>query len=79
MISRATYTKNQLVPATISRIFLFTQRLHGLTSIDNSAAVIENYSALVQGRNRVEEVEGSQIPLKLEVKYNDSLFHLCIL
>lgn len=41
------------------------------TSIDDSAAVVEDYSALVQSRNRVEEVESAQIPLKVSVKDHD--------
>lgn len=43
------------------------------TSIDDSAAVVEDYSALVQSRNRVEEVESAQIPLKVSVKDHDTL------
>lgn len=38
------------------------------TSIDDGAAVVKDYSALVQSRNCVEEVEGPQIPLKLQLK-----------
>lgn len=38
------------------------------TSIDDCAAVVEDYSALVQSRNCVEEVEGPQIPLKLQLR-----------
>lgn len=45
-----------------------------LASIDDSPAVVENYSALVQSRNGVEEVEGAQIPLKLAVKCHNILF-----
>lgn len=39
-----------------------------LTSIDDSPIVVEDYSALVQGRNCVQEVEGPQVPLRLQLR-----------
>lgn len=47
------------------------------TSVDDGAVVVEDYSALVQSRNRVEEVEGPQIPLRLQLR-TISLFLICI-
>lgn len=47
------------------------------TSIDDRAIVVEDYSALVQSRNCVEEVEGPQIPLKLQLR-TISFFLICI-
>lgn len=47
------------------------------TSIDDSAVVVEDYSALVQSGNGVEEVEGTQIPLKLQLR-TMTLFFICI-
>lgn len=38
------------------------------TSVDDGAAVVEDDSALVQGGDGVEEVEGPQIPLKTPTK-----------
>lgn len=47
------------------------------TSIDDGAIVVEDYSALVQSRNCVEEVKGPQIPLKHQLR-TISLFLICI-
>lgn len=46
------------------------------TSIDDRAVVVEDYSALVQSWNRVEEVEGPKIPLKLQLRTMTFFFHL---
>lgn len=46
-----------------------------LTSIYDSPVVVEDYSALVQGRNCVQQVEGAQIPLRLQFR-TISLTHL---
>lgn len=46
------------------------------TSIDDSAVVVEDYSALVQSGNGVEEVKGPQIPLKLQLR---TISHLDLL
>lgn len=39
-----------------------------LTSVYDSPVVVEDYSALVQGRNCVQQVEGAQIPLRLQLR-----------
>lgn len=46
------------------------------TSIDDSAVVVEDYSALVQSGNCVEEVEGPQIPLRRQLRTIGLFFHL---
>ena len=48
-----------------------------ITSIDDGAVVVEDYSALVQSGHCVEEVEGPQIPLKLKLR-TMTLFFICI-
>lgn len=39
-----------------------------LTSINNGAVAVEDHSALVQGRDRVQQVEGPEVPLTLELR-----------
>lgn len=39
-----------------------------LTSVYDSPVVVEDYSALVQGRDCVQQVEGAQIPLRLQLR-----------
>ena len=46
------------------------------TSIYDGATVVEDYSALVESRNCVEEVEGPQIPLKIQLR-TISLILIC--
>lgn len=49
------------------------------TSIDDGAVVVEDYSALVQSRNGVEEVKGPQIPLKHQLRTISHLYLLNLL
>lgn len=41
-----------------------------LTSVDDGPVVVEDYPALVQGRDCVQQVEGAQIPLRLQLRKN---------
>lgn len=47
-------------------VFLFT-------SVNDGAVVVEDCPALVQSRNCMEEVEGSQVPLRIQIKERDIL------
>lgn len=39
-----------------------------LTSINNGAVAVEDHSALVQGRDSVQQVEGPEVPLTLKLR-----------
>lgn len=73
----------------VARVHLYELRSHisanthalsagPLTSVYDSPVVVEDYSALVQGRDCVQQVEGAQIPLRLQLRkiplsYSDNL------